>query len=186
MTRVFLIATIFFCIFLALHWLIFYFVNPEEKVKSLLFTYSACLIAGIGIFYRSKLFLDVDKRFRNSYRVIYKIFSSFFYAAFFTLLFIGYLEFYFTVDRSITFRILTIIEASENKAMKSQDVLALYNTDNVIISRFDDLEYGGYLSKRPDSTYGLTAKGSLVEKIYRYSMKLLRFEQEEYIKKDIN
>ena len=53
----------------------------------------------------------------------------------FTLLFIGYLEFYFTADRSITFRMLIIADKFGDFALSTSDLLAIYDTENVIISR---------------------------------------------------
>src|SRR5262249_2164009 len=69
-------------------------------------------------------------------------------ALFYTLLFIGYLEFYFTADRSLTIRILSELINSGAGDLSPSEIKERCEVDAYYLRRLDDLTYGRYLSER--------------------------------------
>ena len=119
------------------------------------------------------MFGSVDQSVRDGFPQVYKIFKISVLGLLYSLLFIGYLEFYFTADRSITVRMLNVIQDSNRGSMNADEMLKIYDLDNIILSRFDDLEYGGYIHKNVNGSYELTKKGMLVSNLYRIAFKTL-------------
>jgi len=123
------------------------------------------------------------KKINITYRKKVKVFIKLFFAFFiYSLLFIGYLEFYFTADRSITFRILIIAE-TENSSFDKYDILNKYDTESIILRRIDDLTYGGYIEKTEDNKYKLTSKGVLILNIYKNAIYFLNLAPSGHLKK---
>jgi hypothetical protein len=93
----------------------------------------------------------------------------------YVFLFMGYLEFYFTVDRSITTRIMILVERSPDWKLTYEQAKEMYDLETIFKRRFDDMVYGGYMTEN-NGYYENTKKGSLVARIYEFSRRLLRFE----------
>ena len=112
--------------------------------------------------------MNIDSAFPR----LYKFLSTASFSIVFILLFIGYLEFYFTADRSITFRMLILIDESPEKQLSVEETLQKYEVENIIVSRFDDLEYGKYIKKNQNDTYSLTRKEKLfhgcIKQLFRF------------------
>lgn len=181
MTRSLLLATIGFILFLIIHFSIFYFMNPANKVNSLLITFLFVFFI-IGFAYWFGLFSNVDNLINNKFHSFKKFIGFFVTMLILLLLFIGYLEFYFTVDRSITFRMLILIDHFERTPLNSESLLALYDTDKVIQTRVSDLEFGGYLEINEQSELSVTNKGKIVLSIYKFALELLNFSPNEFVR----
>ena len=181
MARSILIAILGFLFFLIIHVLIFVYINPIEKVNSLMLTFGFTLILTC-IFYWCGFLLNIDKwiekYFQNSKKWIGFVLTIFLLV----LLFIGYLEFYFTVDRSITFRMLIIVDHFKDYTLSSDQLLSLYNTNEIIKSRISDLEFGGYLKVDENLKLAVTEKGKIILSIYKFALDLLNFSAEEFVK----
>ncbi|MBI2911499.1 MAG: hypothetical protein HYY05_05100 [Chloroflexi bacterium] len=95
----------------------------------------------------------------------------------YTLLFIGYLEFYFTADRSISFMILVHLEKQGNTGATREQLARAVNVEGYFQRRFDDLVYGGYL-RRIGATYYNTAKGRIFARLYGSIIRYLRLQGE--------
>ena len=91
---------------------------------------------------------------------------------FYAFLFLGYLEFYFTADRSMTCRMLVLLDEFPAKRMTENDFLEHYDTDRIIRRRLDDMTWGDYLVKKGDH-YMHTKKGQLTQQIYGAVIKFL-------------
>lgn len=176
MLRIVLIAFLNFFVFLLSHAIFFYFAQPEHKALSIFLIFFISLVIAILIYSKSNLFVSVDKSVRDGFPQIYKIFKISVLGLLYSLLFIGYLEFYFTADRSITVRMLNIIQDTNSGSINADEMLAIYDLDNLILSRFDDLEYGGYINRTVDGGYELTKKGKLVSNLYRIAFRILRLD----------
>jgi len=107
-------------------------------------------------------------------RWIYPAFGALFYA----FLFLGYLEFYFTADRSITFRMLMIADKQPGHSITQEQMASLYDVSGILKRRFDDLTYGGYFEQAGDA-YRITDKGQIVLIIYRTAIEGLRLDTGE-------
>ncbi len=102
-------------------------------------------------------------------------------ALFYVFLFIGYLEFYFTADRSITFRMLMITDKEPAHSITRERMFMLYDVPGIINRRFDDLAYGGYF-ERQGNAYRLTIKGKIILEIYRFTIDYLHLGNSELAK----
>ena len=171
-------AFLAFALFLLVHALHFHFYFPLDKATSV---FSTALLSAVCfiIFYallpteatlQRKLHLN-EKRME---RWIFPLLGLLFYA----FLFLGYLEFYFTADRSITFRMLMLIHKAPQHTMSQRQMLTSYDVPGIINKRFEDLVYGGYLKKEGDN-YTLTPKGNLTLSVYRETIDFLHLNTGE-------
>lgn len=181
MVKSLLIAIIGFILFLALHIFVFAIINPINKVNSLLLIFSIVLVF-VSIIYWKGLFNSLDQWVENYFKKAKKIIGFGITILLFTLLFIGYLEFYFTVDRSITFRMLIIVDHFQENNLTSDELLSIYNTDEIIRGRISDLRYGGYLNVDNETKLSVTDKGKIILSIYKFALNLLNFDPAEFVK----
>ncbi len=172
MLKVSAAALLAFLIFLVIHFVYFHYCMPNEKVKTLL------LIAGLGLiifffliyafpseeWFKGKLHISEE----GMNRWIYPAFGVLFYG----FLLLGYLEFYFTADRSITFRMLMIADKQPDHSVTKEQMSALYDVPGILDKRFEDLTYGGYFEVN-GNVYHITDKGKIILKIYKIAIEEL-------------
>lgn len=167
-----------FLFFLATHFLHFHFFWPQEKVSGLLWV----AVSGLVVFLFFSYILPSEEWFQSKLhlsnnmmkRVIFPALGILFYG----FLFLGYLEFYFTADRSITFRMLIIADKEPEHSITRERMFTLYDVPGIINKRFDDLVYGGYF-ERQGSVYRLTYKGKIILDIYRFTIDYLHLGNSE-------
>ncbi len=178
MLKVSAAALLAFLTFLVIHFVYFHYCMPNEKVKTLL------IIAGLGLiilflfiyafpseeWFKSKLHISEE----GMNRWIYPAFGILFYG----FLLLGYLEFYFTADRSITFRMLMIADKQPDHSVTKEQMSALYDVPGILNKRFDDLTYGGYLELE-GNVYRITNKGKIILKIYQIAIEGLHLGTSE-------
>lgn len=172
MIRATLSALFSFFLFLIIHFLDFHFFIPDEKVNSLL----GVSLLGLLIFFIFLYILPTEDFFQRKLHMTDKRMKRWFYpllgVLFYGFLLLGYLEFYFTADRSITFRMLMITNKEPNQVISYEKMYSLYDVPGIIRKRFDDLTYGGYL-KHDGDLYYLTEKGKIILTIYRLTIEYL-------------
>jgi Mn2+/Fe2+ NRAMP family transporter len=168
MVKPILVAVLSFIVFMILHVVRFHFFHPKEKARSVLNTYYLSMVIFTLIYValpkveEMKLALIPDELWGFAYGLI--ILGA---------LFLGYLLFYFTADRSITFRMLMLIEESEKKALTENEMIELYQPNQIITRRFKDMVYGGYMHE-DGIFFKQTQKGRSAERIYRFFIDTLR------------
>lgn len=178
MLRATFAAILAFLLFLVLHVLDFHFLIPQERTNSLL---GAALI-GLVCFMLILYYLPNEEWFQHKLRInnntmrrlVFPILGALFYG----FLFLGYLEFYFTAERSISFRMLMIIDKQPDHTMTQENMFTQYDVPGIIDKRFDDLTYGGYLTHQGDS-YKITPKGNIALTIYRFAIEYLRLDNSQ-------
>lgn len=182
MLRVSTAALLAFLIFLVMHFAYFHYCMPIEKVKSLLLT------AGLGLIFFS-FFIYIfpsEEWFKGKLHISDGVMSRWVYPAFGVLfygfLLLGYLEFYFTADRSITFRMLMITDKQINHSVTKEQMVALYDVPGILDKRFEDLTYGGYFELNGD-VYRLTDKGKIILRIYKVAIEELNLGTGEQARK---
>jgi len=94
----------------------------------------------------------------------------------YTLLFVGYLEFYFTADRSVAFMILVQVEKTGGSGASIEGLSSMLDMHAYFRRRFDDLVYGGYLRKN-DSLYFNTPKGHMFARLYASIIRYLHLQE---------
>ena len=166
-------ALIAFVLFVILHFLHFHFFIPADKAASVL---GMALFGGVLYLIALKL-LPAEEKLRRTLRLdgpkALVIFPALVGGLVYALLFMGHLEFYFTADRSITFRMLRIIDEQPDHSLASAQMLEIYDTKAIILRRFEDLEYGGYLQRQGEK-YSLTPKAERTLWLYRFTIDFLR------------
>lgn len=154
-----------FFIFLLINILIFHFNRIKRRSKTLLIIFFFVSVL-YCIFY---ILLVLP--------VCYTILTSFIFFingfVLYAFLFICYLEFYFTADRSITVRIMIELEKSKDMKMTYEEIKKIYDIETDIFKRrFIELEFGNYIKKR-NKFYENTLKGHIIAKIYDFYIKFL-------------
>ena len=155
-----------------MHFAYFHYGLPHEKVKSLLST--AAL--GLVIFLLLVYILPADDWFQKKLHISHIVMIRWIYPAlgimFYGFLILGYLEFYFTADRSITFRMLMITQKQPDLSITKERMSELYDIPGILDRRFEDLTYGGYFELN-DDVYKLTEKGKLILQVYKFTIEAL-------------
>lgn len=172
MLKVSAAASLAFLIFLAIHFAYFHYCMPNEKVKNLLLTAGLGLIIFLFFIY----IFPSEEWFKGKLHISDGVMNCWIYPAFGVLfygfLLLGYLEFYFTADRSITFRMLMIADKQPNHSVTKEQMSALYDVPGILDKRFEDLTYGGYFELNGD-VYHLTDKGKIILRIYKVAIEEL-------------
>lgn len=174
MLRACILATACFLLFLILHVLIFHYARPAEKARTLV-----RLFIGVWMLYPAAAGLGggpytwpaINPGVPAWWVSDWGDFSA--GCMLYGFLFLGYLEFYFTADRSITCRMLMLIENAPDRAMNPDEMRKAYDLDSVVTRRLNDMTYGGYLAA-DNGRYRLTSKGRRMQKLYRFVIDLLR------------
>lgn len=172
MLRSTIAAILSFLLFLIIHFLDFHYIIPVDRTNNILWAATFGLVALALIlcylpkeeWFQEKLHINND----HLKKFVYPILGALFYG----FLFLGYLEFYFTAERSITFRMLMIMDKQPNHIISRDDMFEKYNVPEIIDKRLSDLEYGGYIVQK-DGNYQLTNKGTIILKIYSYTIQYL-------------
>ena len=93
-------------------------------------------------------------------------------AALYILVFLGYAQFYFLIDRSVSARIMVEIEQSPHKRLRIEEIHEYYDPKGMQTRRLRDMLYGGYVVKEGDY-YKNTKKGELHARIFCFGKKYL-------------
>lgn len=161
-----------FVTFVIAHWLQFHFFNPVARVNWILAVAFFGLLLNVGLYFLLPPNEALEQRLSRSFKPMVKALPLLVACLVYSLLFLGYLEFYFTADRSITFRMLRITDERPTHSVTAEEMLSLYDTKGIVLYRLDDLVYGGYLEKTGDQ-YSVTAKGRRTLAIYRFTIDFL-------------
>ena len=146
-------------IFLLLHIAIFHYLRPKRHFRSIVLTY-------LGVI--------------PVYAVLFFVFSDSFAAHYFLnglvlflFLFLGYCQFYFIVDRSVSVRIMIEIERSQGKSLTEEQIMGVYSLEGMMARRLQHMEDGGYVIRQSES-YINTTKGRLEARLFHTLKELLR------------
>lgn len=88
-------------------------------------------------------------------------------AGWYILVFLGYAQFYFLIDRSVSARIMMDIEESPKKCLSLEEIHRRYDPQGMQRRRIEDMRYGGYVIKDGDY-YKNTNKGKSHARIFRF------------------
>lgn len=91
----------------------------------------------------------------------------------YAFLFLGYCQFYFIVDRSISVRIMIEIEDTASKKMNFEEIRGAYSFEGIFRRRLGHMVEGGYL-KDEGGFYSNTKKGRAEALLFRFLKDFLR------------
>ncbi len=88
-------------------------------------------------------------------------------------LWLGYCQFYFIIDRSISVRFMIEIDNSPNKALGFEEIAKRYTPEYIFSRRLEQMVDNGYLEIK-DGKYVNTKKGTIEAKVFRFLKELLQ------------
>lgn len=88
-------------------------------------------------------------------------------------LFLGYCQFYFIVDRSISVRVMIELEKSPNKKLSFKEIEKIYDFDEILSRRLQHMIDAKYIVENSGS-YTNTSKGRFEAKIFNFLKEFLR------------
>lgn len=154
-----------FLLFLVLHAAVFRIFNPEERFRTLTLIFYSLLPLYVAVY-----FLVPPARWFATLHEFLDFLAGFFLYIF---LFLGYCQFYFIVDRSISVRVMMEIENSGGEGRGFEELKRLYSFDYILSRRLDHMVYGGYLEKEGER-YLNTAKGHVIASLFAFLKDFLR------------
>lgn len=165
-----------FIIFLSIHACIFHFRKISEKWKVLSNIFYIILLVYPLLYWLvppDPLFSMIPSNLMRepAYRVS-SVISFLGGLMLYAFLFIGYLEFYFTADRSFTVKIVQELENAAGKKMTREEIGKIFSVDMIVERRLDDMMWGGYMVEH-NGYYSNTRKGSFVAKLYKFVIEFL-------------
>lgn len=91
----------------------------------------------------------------------------------YAFLFLGYCQFYFIVDRSISVRVMIEMEKAAGKRLSFDDIMRVYSFHGILARRLEHMVEGEYLVREGDY-YVTTPKGRLEAKVFCFLKEFLR------------
>ncbi len=92
---------------------------------------------------------------------------------FYVFLFLGYCQFYFIVDRSISVRIMIELERAPGKKLDYDGILSVYSFDEILRRRLTHMLEGNYIVKDAEGRYSNTGKGRKEAALFAFLKSLL-------------
>lgn len=91
----------------------------------------------------------------------------------YVFLFLGYCQFYFIVDRSISVRVMIEMERAADKRLSFDDIMLVYSFHGILARRLEHMVEGEYLVREGDY-YLNTPKGRLEARVFRFLKEFLK------------
>jgi len=92
----------------------------------------------------------------------------------YVFLFLGYCQFYFIVDRSISVRIMIEMERAASRRLNYAGILSVYSFDAILMRRLEHMLEGGYITRDERGYYGNTPKGRKEAALFSFFKRLLK------------
>jgi hypothetical protein len=181
MLKAFFIGFACFLLFLFLHVVIFRIWSPGERFRAITRVFYACFALYFVAYYLIPHgFLEVLPLEPGSEGLtsaqFYRISNAINFVAglmLYVFLWLGYCQFYFIVDRSISVRVMIELENSPAKKLTYDEIKACYTFDYILTRRLGHMVDGGYLRKEGDY-YVNTGKGRAEGRAFRFLKDYLR------------
>lgn len=104
---------------------------------------------------------------------ISKTFNFLLGIAVYILLFFGYCQFYFIIDRSVSVRIMIEIEKAKDKQLTLEAIKRIYSPDYIFLRRLQQMVDSRYLVKDSEG-YKNSRKGIMTAKLFEFLKKYLQ------------
>ncbi len=172
-----------FILFLALHLFTFRKFEPKGRFRALVIIFFSLMplyavvyfliptgymiYASIGAV-SAKPVISLETAYKLT--AVLNFLSGFFLYIF---LFLGYCQFYFIVDRSISVRVMIEIENSPQKRLSFEELKKPYSGEEIFLRRLGHMLEGNYL-KDESGYYSNTKKGRLEARLFGFLKNLLK------------
>lgn len=94
----------------------------------------------------------------------------------YVFLFLGYCQFYFIVDRSISVRVMIEIERSSGKKLSFEEIKGVYSFDGILKRRLEHMVENKYIAE-DSGRYSNTGKGRFEARLFSFVKDFLRLGQ---------
>lgn len=152
-------------LFLILHVLIFRYLRPEERFRTLV----AIFFSLVPVYAFAYVLVPPRQGIYSGHDVLEFLVGLFLYI----FLFLGYCQFYFIIDRSISVRVMIEIEKSAVGSFNFDEIRQVYSFDRVLTRRLEHMVEDGYLKREADR-YLNTRKGRFVAGLFSFLKDLIR------------
>lgn len=165
MIEAIILSGVAFFLFLIVHFLWFHYRKPTNRWRSVMRTFWFFFLLYTLAFVLIPLpnWLDI----LNTQSVSAILFAWANGAALYVLVFLGYAQFYFLIDRSVSARIMIEIEQSPMKRLRVEEIHERYDPKGMQRRRLQDMLYGGYVIKEGEY-YKNTKRGKLHAHIFKF------------------
>lgn len=183
MIKPILLGFLSFLVFLSAHAIIFRFAGLNERFRAIKWIFYSIIPFYAALYFAiPSKFIVIDTAgtgilgWSASLGTVIKVNSALYFLSglmLYVFLFLGYCQFYFIVDRSISVRIMIEIENSRGKRLSEGEIFDVYPFDGILRRRLEHMLYGGYL--REESGYYVnTRKGRAQALVFRFLKDFLR------------
>lgn len=102
-----------------------------------------------------------------------KVFNFFVGLLFYLLLFFGYCQFYFIIDRSISVRVMIEIEKAKDKKLTFDEIKQIYSLDYILSRRLKHMIDTHYITEE-NGVYKNILKGKNTARLFKFLKDFLR------------
>ena len=170
----------FFCfiIFLFLHIIIFHNCKIKQRFRVLMRIFYSLLPLYILLYTLvptdTLIIMPADPRLTlGSVIGLSKVFNFLLGILIYLLLFFGYCQFYFIIDRSISVRIMIEVEKSKDKKLTLEEIKRAYSPDYILSRRLKHMIDSKYIIEDAGS-YKNIQKGRIVAKVFKFLKEYLQ------------
>lgn len=181
MIKSIILALLCFLIFLAAHVILFRLLRPEKRFRTLVAIYLALIPAYIAAYlltpdgFTVVSAPGVPGAPLLPLETVYRLTGVINFASglvLYTFLFLGYCQFYFIVDRSISVRIMIELLASPRRRLSLDEIEKVYPCREIFRRRLEHMVDGRYL-RESGGYYEVTGKGRLEGLLFKFLKELL-------------
>ncbi|MBI1911572.1 MAG: hypothetical protein HYS21_06185 [Deltaproteobacteria bacterium] len=172
-----------FILFLVLHIIVFRFFTLKERFRAMTLIFYSIIPIYIALYWLIPTGYMIltpvgDRAFVPflSMDAIYKITAALYFLSglmLYAFLFLGYCQFYFIVDRSISVRLMIELERAPLKRLSYEEMQKVYPFSGMLSRRLEHMVEGSYL-KVEAGYYSNTGKGRLEARVFRFLKDFLR------------
>lgn len=178
MIKGFVIGVICFIIFLIAHVVIFHTRRIKYRFLSIIKTFLSIIPLYIVLYIliptRILTIMPHDERLLAGWAIATgKVFNFSLGLLIYLLLFFGYCQFYFIIDRSISIKIMIELEKRKDKKLTFDEIKKLYDLDYIFSRRLKHMIDGRYINKE-GGTFKNTPLGAALARISRLLKVYLR------------
>ena len=178
MLKGFVIGFSCFILFLFFHMVIFHRRRIEYRFVALLKIFCSLLPVYILLYLiiptESLILMPADPRITPGAVIgVAKAFNFLLGILIYLLLFFGYCQFYFIIDRSVSVRVMIELERSQDKRLTFEEIKQRYSPDYMLSRRLKHMMDSKYI-REDAGFYKNTAFGQTMAKFFKFLKEFLR------------
>lgn len=178
MLKGFVIGFFCFTVFLFLHFIIFHKRKIKYRFVTLLRIFCSLLPVYVFLYIliptEAMIIMPADPRIDPGVVIgLSRVFNFLLGILLYLLLFFGYCQFYFIIDRSISVRIMIELERSKDKRLNLEQIKKIYSPDYMLSRRLKHMVDTKYIIEDGGS-YKNIRKGRIVAKVFKFLKEYLQ------------